>query len=252
MLTFRVIARIDIKNNYVVKGLQFEGLRKLGDPNQFAKKYYEQGIDEILFVDSVASHYGRNNLIDIIKKCCQDIFVPITVCGGVRTLKDIDLLLKSGADKIGINTAGIKNPEFLEQAVKMCGSQSIVASIEVKRIEQDDDEFWFAYYDNGRESSQYQINDWINVVQDKGVGEILLSSVDCDGLMCGMDEDLINQVNCKVPLIIGSGVGKLEHLNFVKDKNIDAIAISSAFHYNKLDVVGVKEKLLSLGKKVRL
>lgn len=248
MLTFRVIARLDIKNNYVVKGLQFEGLRKLGDPNQFAVKYYNDGIDELLLNDTVASHYGRNSLNDIINKATEHVFVPITVLGGIRTLDDVEKILKSGADKISINTAAIHNPQFITDISKRFGCQCVVSSIEAKKVEND----WYCYYENGREISKYPILDWVQIVQEKGAGEILLQSVDRDGLQNGMDEELIEKIVEKVtvPLIITSGVGKLEHLDFISS-SVDAVAIGSALHYDILTVQSVKDKLFSLGKIIR-
>jgi cyclase len=242
---FRVIARIDVKNEFVVKGKQMDGLRKLGDPNQFALRYYEADIDELLFVDVVAAYYGRKSLLDIVEKARANIFIPVTVGGGIRRLSDIEDLFRAGADKVAINTASIHRIEFLTEAVKVFGSQSVVSSIESGTSQGKR----FAFYDNGRENSGIEVLDWVKAVQDCGVGEILLTSVDRDGMKSGLDSDLIESVSqiCDVPLIVGGGFSKIEHLScFRKIRCPDAIAIASALHYEMITISEIKEHLENL------
>ncbi len=238
----RVIARIDVKNEYAIKGIHLEGLRKVGDPNTLALKYYNSGIDEILFMDAVASYYDRNSLSNVISKASDDIFVPITVGGGIRKIEDIQNALNSGADKVSINTQSIKTPEFIDEASKVFGSQCIVASIEAKH---DYDGNWYVYFDNGREPTSKKVTDWIIEVQQRGAGEILLTSVDKEGTKKGMDLELANAVGelCDVPLIICGGVGQINHINEIKDYRIDALSIASVLHYDLLQVEDIKKTL---------
>lgn len=245
-----MISRIDIKNEHVIKGIQFDGLRKLGDPNRFAKKYYEQGIDEIVFMDAVASLYDRNNLSHIIRQACKEIFVPITVGGGIRTVKDIENALNSGADKVAINTQAIKNPDFIRQASRIFGSQCIVGSIEAKKNENG----WESYIDNGRDKTGKNILDWVCELQELGAGEILLTSVDRDGLQKGFDTKLINKVSSKIsiPLIISGGAGNLTHITDVcKEASFDGIALGSVLHYDKLSVEQIKKTMMKENIRVR-
>ena len=182
MSKLRVIARIDVKNEFVIKGIHLEGLRKVGDPNEFALNYYHQGIDEIIFMDAVAAYYDRNSLSHIIEKACQDVFVPITVGGGLRTIEDIQTSLNHGADKVAINTQAVREPDFFREASRIFGSQCIVASIVAKRISENK---WEIYTDNGREPTGLDAVEWTKQVQDLGVGEIVLTSIDADGTKKG-------------------------------------------------------------------
>ena len=238
----RVIARIDVKNEFAIKGIHLEGLRKVGDPNSLALKYYNSGIDEILFMDAVASYYDRNNLSNVISKASNDIFVPITVGGGIRKIEDIQNALNSGADKVSINTQSIKTPDFINEASKVFGSQCIVASIEAKR---DYDDNWYVYFDNGREPTTKKVTDWITEVQERGAGELLLTSVDKEGTKKGMDLELVSAVDslCDVPLIICGGVGHINHINEIKDYRIDALSIASVLHYDLLEIENIKKTL---------
>jgi cyclase len=171
----RIIARLDIKNAHVIKGIHLEGLRKVGDPNEMAKKYYDQGVDEIVFMDAVAAYYDRNSLSEIIKQACNDIFIPITVGGGLRTIEDIQVALNAGADKIAINTKAIKTPAFIEESARIFGSQCIVLSIVAKKIANNK---WEAYTDNGREPTGIDVLEWAKKVEKLGAGEIMLTSID--------------------------------------------------------------------------
>ncbi len=246
----RVIARIDIKNEFVIKGIQFDGLRKLGNPNEFAKKYYKQGIDEIIFMDAVASLYDRNNLSDIINLACKEVFVPITVGGGIRTIADIEAALGSGADKVAINTQAIKSPQFIREASKIFGVQCIVGSIEAKKTSSG----WESYIDNGRDRTGKNILEWASELQDLGAGEILLTSVDRDGVQKGFDSELIEAVSDKisVPLIISGGAGSIDDISHIcKKTKFSGIAFGSVLHYNKLSVHDIKNTMSQENLRVR-
>jgi len=229
----RLIARLDIKGTNLVKGIQLEGLRKLGDPNAFARKYYEQGIDEIVYMDIVASLYNRNSILPLIKNATQDIFVPLTVGGGIRSIDDVEAALKAGADKVAINTAAIKNPDLIKEVANRFGAQCMVLSIEAKK----QGDHWEAYTDNGREKSAKNVVEWVQEAQELGAGEIMLTSVDCEGLARGMDIPLIQAVQnvLTVPLIVSGGIGAIEHIDEVTSKtDADAIAMAHILHYDKV------------------
>ena len=185
----RVIARIDIKNNYVIKGINLEGLRKVGDPVQLITKYYVNGIDEIIISDSVASLYGRNNLFNFIKEITKEVFVPITLGGGIRSLKDIEKALNSGADKVSINSKALENPTFLKEASNTFGSSTIIASVEAKKIGHMK---WEPYKCCGREKTNRDLKEWIKTIQDKNCGEILITSIDHEGTKKGFDLEMLN------------------------------------------------------------
>ena len=239
----RTIARIDIKNNYVIKGINLEGLRKIGNPVDIAKNYYANGIDELLIIDSVASLYGRNNLFDLIKNITKDIFVPITLGGGIRSLEDIENALKSGADKVAINSMALEDPNFLTQAVSNFGESTILVNIEAKKISKDK---WEPYKFCGREKTNLDVNSWISEVQKKGCGEILLTSIDKEGTETGFDIELLENVKkiLKKPLILSGGCGNLKHIEILKNKikNI-SIAVASILHYKKLSIAEIKKTL---------
>lgn len=232
MKKIRIIPRLDIKGPNLVKGIHLEGLRVLGSPSDFAKFYYENGADELLFMDVVASLYDRNSLHDIISKTAENIFIPITVGGGLRTLEDIKSVLRSGADKVCLNTAAIRNPKIIEQAANKFGSSTIVISIEAIRQENGE---YFCFIDNGREYTGVNVVEWVNTIQELGVGEIILTSVDREGTGKGFDHDLISKVasNISVPLVVHGGAGNKNHIKEVINKfDIDAISSSAIFHYD--------------------
>ena len=247
----RIVSRIDIKNNYIIKGIHLEGLRKIGDPNLFARKYYNDGVDEIIFIDSVASLYNRNTLSEIINQACKDIHVPITVGGGIRTLDDIEKMFKNGADKVAINTQALKTPNILSQAASYYGSQNIVVSMEVKRINTDLCE---PYYDNGREPSGIDLINWIRQVTDLGVGEIFLTSIDQDGTKKGFDIELAQKVSkiTTVPIVVSGGAGNLEHIHdLFENQDISGCALGSILHYNDFTIQDIKSYLSQKGHKIR-
>jgi cyclase len=232
----RIISRLDIKNEFVIKGINLEGLRKIGNPVELARQYYLDGIDEIILIDAVASLYGRNNLFEVVKKTTENIFIPITLGGGIKNLKDIDMALNSGADKISINSAGIENPSFIKEAVSNFGASTITIYIEAKKK---NDGLWEAYKHYGREKTGINAIDWLDEVQNMGCGEILLTSVDHEGTEQGFDLELIEAIKdrIRVPLIISGGFGKIKHLQEASKltKNI-SFAIASAFHYKKEEI----------------
>jgi len=228
----RIIPRLDIKGTNLVKGIHLEGLRALGKPSDFAKKYYEDGADELLLMDVVASLYDRNSLHEIISKTSENVFIPITVGGGLRTLEDIRSVLRVGADKVALNTAAIKNPKLIQQAVNKFGSSTIVISIEA--IKQENGKY-FCFTDNGREFTGIEVIDWVRKVQELGAGEIIITSVDNEGTGKGLDEELISQVvkESSIPLIVHGGVGSKEHVrNILENTGVDAVSAASIFHYD--------------------
>lgn len=250
MRNVRIIARLDVKAPNLVKGIQFEGLRKLGDPNDFAKKYYEQGIDEIYYEDIVASLYERNSLLNIIEEATRDIFVPITVGGGLRTIEDVTAVLQAGADKVAINTAAIKNPTLISDVSKRFGSQCMVLSVQAKQ----NNSGWEAYYDNGREHSGLDAVEWAKKGEALGAGEILLTSVDMEGTGKGFDLELLETVTSQVdiPVIASGGMGTLNDFSEAVCKaRADAVAIASVLHYEKLSVREIRRYATEQGISVR-
>jgi len=252
MNKIRIIARIDVKNEYVIKGIHLEGLRKVGNPNELAKKYYDDGIDEIVFMDAVAAYYDRNSLSEIIQKACTDVFVPITVGGGIRNLDDIQIALNSGADKVAINTQAINTPEFITQASKVYGSQCIVSSIVAKKIS---DNKWEAYIDNGREPTGRDVVEWAKEIEKLGAGEIMLTSIDKEGTKKGFDVELNNEVSkvVSIPIISSGGMKNSDDaVELLLNSNTDAIATASALHYNLESISDIKKNLTQYNIKVRI
>jgi imidazole glycerol-phosphate synthase subunit HisF len=230
----RIIARLDIKGPNVVKGVHMEGLRVVGVPELYASLYYEQGIDELIYIDTVASLYGRNNLKEIVQKTAEEIFVPLTVGGGVRSVDDIKDLLRVGADKVAINTAAIQNPKLLKDAVKVFGSQCIVLSIQARQKEGGKYE---CLTDNARENSGKDVFEWAQEAYEYGVGEILVTSVDRDGTGLGYDTGLVSQLSMtfSIPVIACGGAGRKEHFkDVILNAKADAVCAASIFHYGLL------------------
>lgn len=237
----RIIARLDIKGDSLIKGIHLEGLRKVGDPVEFAKKYYNEGIDEIFLNDCVASLYGRNALDDIISIISEEIFVPITVGGGIRSVDDGIRLLKSGADKLSINTAAVLRKELLKELTDVVGSQSVALSVEAKKSNLLG---WEVYTDNGREPSGISVIDWVDTAIDIGVGEIIVTSIDNEGTRKGYDLELIKSLNSiNVPLIISGGLGEPSHASLAVECGADGIAIADYFHFDRGNVEVIRNKL---------
>lgn len=244
MRNIRLIARLDIKAPYLVKGIQYEGLRKIGNPNDFALNYYRDNIDELYYEDIVASLYERNSLIDIIKSSTRDIFIPITVGGGLRSIDDVANVLRAGADKVAINTAAIKDPRIISDLSDRFGSSTIVLSIQAKK----NNDSWEAYYDNGREHSYKNVIDWIIEAEKLGAGEVCLASVDMEGTGKGFDYDLIKAVTDKIsiPVIASGGMGNLEHLEkVILNSGADAVAMANVLHYNHCTVSEIRNFCIS-------
>jgi len=234
MRAIRIIPRLDVKGPNLVKGIRFEGLRVMGPPECFAKQYYEEGADEIIYMDIVASLYQRNNLKDIVERTAKEVFIPITVGGGIRSVEDIKMLLRAGADKIAINTAAIKNPGLIKEGAKAFGSQCIVVSIEAKKISPGRYE---AFTDNGRQETGVDVFEWAKYVCQLGAGELLVTSVDREGTGSGYDIELISKIADMVPIpvIACGGAGRLEDIGeVVRRTNASAVAAASIFHYNNL------------------
>ena len=231
MKTIRIIPRLDIKGPNLVKGIHLEGLRVLGKPSDFAKYYYESGADELLLMDVVASLYERNSLHDIITETAKNNFIPITVGGGIRNVNDIKKILRAGADKVCLNTAAIKNPEFIRQASREFGSSTIVVAIEAIKSNGK----YLAYTDNGREYTGLDVFDWAQKIAELGAGELAITSVDKEGTGNDFDTELISKINklVTIPVIAHGGAGKQEDVvNLIKSSPLSAVMISSIFHYD--------------------
>lgn len=251
MAGIRLIARLDVKAPNLIKGVNLEGLRVVGDPHAYARKYYEAGIDEIIYMDIVASLYGRNNLTDVIKRTINDVFVPITVGGGIRSVDDAREILRSGADKVAVNTAATKRPEIITEIARRFGTQCMVLSIEAKRKEPGR---WEAYTDNGRETTGLDVVDWARRGAELGAGEILLTSVDQEGTRAGFDLELVAAVSgaVNIPVIASGGMGTLDHMvAVVKDAKASAFAMADILHYNRLPLADIRARAKAEGFKVR-
>jgi imidazole glycerol-phosphate synthase subunit HisF len=231
-VTIRVIPRLDIKGPNLVKGIQFEGLRVLGKPEVFAKHYYEAGADELLYMDAVASLYGRNSLTEIIERTAHDIFIPLTVGGGLRSLDDIRDVLRAGADKVALNSAAIRNPELVRQAARRFGSSTVVISIEAMRHA---DGRYEAYTDYGRESTGIDAFEWALQAVELGAGELLVTSISRDGTGRGFDLDFTRRISeaVPIPVIAGGGAGTMMHVeDVIKEGAADAVCMGSMLHYH--------------------
>lgn len=251
MSNVRLIARLDVKAPNLVKGIQLEGLRKIGDPNVFAKKYYEMGIDELLYIDIVASLYERNSLFDIVRRTTKDVFIPITAGGGIRSVDDAREMLRAGADKIALNTAALKRPELISEIASRFGSQCVVLSIQAKKTETGQ---WEAYYDNGREHTGMDAVEWAKEGVRLGAGEILLTSVDREGTAKGFDIELNRAISdvVPIPVIACGGMGKINHLiDVLQEGHANAVAMAHVLHYGRLSVDEIREGCLQRGIPVR-
>lgn len=242
MRKIRIIPRLDIKGPNVVKGVQTEGLRIVGNPKALAKKYYNGGADELLYVDIVASLYNRNVDYEILKSVSDEIFIPLTVSGGIRSLHDISMALGAGADKIAINTYAAREPKFLLEAVNTFGSQCIVLSIEAKKT---GPHAWEVYTDGGRERTGKDVAEWAKEGIKMGVGEILLMSIDNDGTKNGYDTELLGAIASlsPVPVIIHGGAKNTDSLLEAIEKGVDACALSSILHYEETTISSLKRIL---------
>ncbi len=252
MLSKRIIPCLDVKDGRVVKGVNFVNLRDAGDPVEIAKKYSDEGADEICFLDITASHEERKTMIDVVQRTAGEVFVPLTVGGGVRTLDDVRQLLLAGADKVSINTAAVKDPEFVREAAKRFGSQCIVVAIDARRVSE---EKWEVYTHGGRNPTGIDALEWARKMESYGAGEILLTSMDKDGTKSGYDIPLTRAVSraVSIPVIASGGAGSLEHLSEgVKEGEADAVLVASIFHYGEHSINEAKEFMDSKGISVRL
>ncbi|MDB9818868.1 imidazole glycerol phosphate synthase cyclase subunit [Pelagibacterales bacterium] len=241
MLKTRLIARLDIKGPNLIKSIRFEGLRVLGNPHEFAKKYYDDGIDEIIYVDTVATLYERVGIHNLLKETVKDTFIPITAAGGIRSIEDVDSLLRSGADKVAINTAAVRNPQLITQVSNKFGSQCTVISIEACKQSNGQ---WEVYTDNGRERTGIDVVEWSKKVSNIGAGEILLTSVDQDGTQKGFDGELIHSVSSSVPIpvIASGGFGRPSDFEVaVNQYSADAVAVGSSLHYSEVTIKEIKD-----------
>ena len=252
MVSKRIIPCLDVKDGRVVKGVQFVNLRDAGDPVEVAKKYSEQGADEITFLDITASHEKRKTMIDVVKRTASEVFVPLTVGGGLRTVKDIRELLLAGADKVAINTAAIAEPEFVRRASQRFGSQCIVVAIDARRTEGGG---WEVFTHGGRNPTGIDAVGWAAKMESFGAGEILLTSMDRDGTEDGYDLSLTAAISetVGIPVIASGGAGKLEHLLEAVERGCaDAVLCASIFHYGKYSIKEAKEFLAKRGVVVRV
>ena len=247
----RLIARLDIKGPNLIKGIHLEGLRVLGDPQEYASKYYLQGADELIYIDIVASLYGRSKLPEIVSRTVEHIFVPLTVGGGIRNIDDVKELLRAGADKVAINTAAVQRPELISEVSRRFGSQCMVLSVEAKK---QSDDMWEVYTDSGREKTGMDVVEWVKEGVAKGAGEILLTSIDCEGTRKGFDIELIQKVTqaVNIPVIASGGMGCVEHLrDAVQQGGADAIAMADILHYERSTIPLIREDANQAGIDVR-
>lgn len=250
MRKIRLIPRLDIKGHNLIKSVHLEGLRVIGSPNEHALRYYQQGADELICMDCVASLYGRNNLGDIVQNAAQDVFVPMTVGGGIRSVDDATHLLRCGADKVAVNTAAVANPKLISDIARRFGSQCMVLSIEAKQV----GDHWEVFTDNGRERAGLDVIDWVKRGVALGAGEVLLTSVDREGTRKGFDISLVRAVTQEVavPVIASGGMGKPEDLiDAVQKGEADAVAMADILHYRRASVGEIRSVAQAAGIEVR-
>lgn len=253
MFTKRVIPCLDVKNGRVVKGVNFVELKDAGDPVEIAKAYDKAGADELVFLDITASSDARNTVIELVREVAAQVFIPFTVGGGIRTVDDFRQLLREGADKISINSSAINTPNLIKEAAEKFGSQCVVVAIDAKRRE--DGSGWNIYKNGGRIDVGIDAIEWAKHVEELGCGEILLTSMDCDGTKAGYDLELTHAIAeaVSIPVIASGGAGNLEHFyDALTEGNADAVLAASLFHYKELEVKEVKEYLQERGVSVRL
>ncbi len=253
MANIRLVARLDVKAPNLIKGVHLEGLRKIGDPGAFAFEYYAAGIDEIIYMDIVASLYRRNSLRDLLRKTAENVFIPITVGGGIRSLGDVEEMLRCGADKVAINTAAVMQPGIIHDVARRFGSQCMVLSIEAKRRPYAGG--WEVFTDNGRERTGLDVIEWAKRGVDLGAGEILLTSVDQEGTRKGFDIALSHAVSSAVgvPVIASGGMGTIDHLvEVIRDGRADAVAMAYVLHYKHLLIPEIRAGVVAADIPVRM
>ena len=251
MVKIRIIPCLDVKEGRVVKGINFIDLIDAGDPVEQAKHYSENGADEICFLDISASIENRNTMINVVEKTANEVFIPLTVGGGISSIKNIHSLLKAGADKVSINSAAILNPEIIKKSSEYFGNQCIVVAVDAKKINDD----WYVFSHGGTKNTNMYALQWIEKVQELGAGEILLTSMDKDGTKSGFDIELLRKTSefINIPVIASGGVGKLEHFyDGVSKGKANALLAASVFHFNEISIKEVKDYLIKKNVKVRL
>lgn len=237
----RVIGRLDVKGRRLIKGVQYEGVRVIGDALDYAKKYYTAGIDELIYIDAVASLYGRPSMGDLLIDTVEEVFVPVTAGGGVTTVDDVKMLLSSGADKVAINTAAVRRPELISEAAERFGSQCVVLSVQAKHLS---DGKWEVYVECGREKTGLDVHDWVVKAEAMGAGEVLLTAIDQDGTCRGGDVELIKTVSqaVNIPVIASGGLGSENDVKeIIEQGEANAVAIGKAFHFDTLSVQAAKQ-----------
>lgn len=252
MYAKRIIPCLDVNCGRVVKGVNFVNLRDAGDPVEVAKIYNEAGADELVFLDITASHESRGTVVDMVKKVAETVFIPFTVGGGISTVDDFRRLLKEGADKISINSAAIKNPRLISDAAEKFGRQCVVVAIDAKRRETDDG--WNVYINGGRIDTGIDAIEWAKKVDELGAGEILLTSMDCDGTKAGYDIELTKTISraVSIPVIASGGAGTMEHFKeALTDGEADAALAASLFHFREIEISDLKTYLKGEGVSVR-
>jgi imidazole glycerol-phosphate synthase subunit HisF len=252
MITKRIIPCLDVKEGRVVKGVQFVQLRDAGDPVELAKFYDEQGADELVFLDISASHEGRKTMVEVVEKVAAQLAIPFTVGGGINSLEDMKTILRAGADKVSLNTAAVRNPQLITEGAEFFGSQCIVVAIDAKYDEAIGS--WRVYTHGGRNATDFEVVEWAKEAVRRGAGEILLTSMDCDGEKNGFDLELTRKVSeaVSVSVIASGGAGKAEHFLEVFEKGkADAALAASIFHYKETSVKEVKAYLKERGVNVR-
>jgi cyclase len=255
-LAKRIIPCLDVDDGRVVKGVQFIDIRDAGDPIEVAKRYDEQGADEITFLDITATHHDRDTILHVVEAVASQVFIPLTVGGGIRTVEDIRRMLNAGADKVGINSAAVNNPEFVKEAAEKFGSQCIVVAIDAKKVSAEgEDNVWEIFTHGGRKPTGINAVEWAKKMVDYGAGEILLTSMDRDGTKSGFDLALTRAISdaVDVPVIASGGVGNLQHLcDGVTEGKADAVLAASIFHFGEYTVGEAKAQMASQGIEVRL
>ncbi|MDX9960082.1 MAG: imidazole glycerol phosphate synthase subunit HisF [Aliarcobacter sp.] len=247
----RIIPCLDVNNGRVVKGVNFVGLRDAGDPVEVAKRYNAEGADEITFLDITASHENRGTIVDIVEKVAKEVFIPLTVGGGIRTLEDIYALLNVGCDKVSINSSAVSNPGFINESSKRFGSQCIVVAIDVKRVA---DGSYHVFVKGGREDTGLDALAWAKELTDRGAGEILLTSMDTDGAKTGFELNITKQISdlVGIPVIASGGAGTMEHIKEAFECGASAALAASIFHFKEIDIMDLKRYLRSNNIPVRI
>ena len=255
MLAKRVIPCLDVDRGRVVKGTNFLNLRDAGDPVAVAARYEQEGADELVFLDIAASHEGRNIMLDVVRRTAEQVFMPLTVGGGIRTIDDIRALLNAGSDKVSINSAACKNPEFVREAAGRFGSQCIVVNIDPKRVRKDRVEVWEVHVNGGRVPTGLEAVAWARQVEELGAGEIVLTSMDCDGTKDGYDLEITRAISeaVGIPVVASGGAGKPEHLaDAIVIGKADAALAASIFHFGEYTIRETKQVMAARGIPVRL